>query len=119
MEYIAGFHWTKWLLNKSEVTSCISKEERGEASESLTETSCKDEMVLGVFWDVEQDCFRFNAVIPEKSCTKRGEASMMHSLYDPLGFVAPVLVQPKCLMRELKDRDRDDPLTTERQRWEK
>ena len=101
----AGFHFTKWLLNNSEVTSCISEEERGEVSEILTGTSCKGEIVLGVFWDVEQDCFRFNAVIPKKSYTKRGVASMMQSFYDPHDFVAPVLVEPKCLMRELKDRD--------------
>ncbi|GAA54825.1 WDFY family member 4 [Clonorchis sinensis] len=39
--------------------------------------------------------------MPERPVTKRGILSCAASLYDPLGYVAPLLLQPKQLLQEL------------------
>ena len=44
---------------------------------------------------------------------------MTHSLFDPLGFVAPVLLEPKLLLRELCGDDWDDAISQEERKcWE-
>lgn len=47
---------------------------------------------LGVFWDLETDAFTFEVSLPEIPFTRRGVLSIVNSVYDPLGFVAPVML---------------------------
>ncbi len=53
------------------------------------------EQALGLLWDVNQDVFTFTIKLKDKRMTLRGILSMMSSIYDPLGFVAPLLLQAK------------------------
>lgn len=72
---------------------------------------------LGLIWNLESDSFGFQVSHEEKPFTKRGILSTVQSLYDPLGFVAPITVQGKALVRELssKEYDWDDPLPADKQ----
>lgn len=72
---------------------------------------------LGLIWNLESDSFSFQVSREEKPFTKRGILSTVQSLYDPLGFVAPITVQGKALVRELssKEYDWDDPLPSDKQ----
>ncbi len=54
---------------------------------------------LGVSWSLETDCFMFQVSPDVKPFTRRGILSTVNSLYDPLGFVAPVTMQGKALVR--------------------
>ncbi|RXN38500.1 hypothetical protein ROHU_001053 [Labeo rohita] len=56
---------------------------------------------LGVSWSLETDCFVFQVSPDVRPFTRRGIVSTVNSLYDPLGFVAPVTMQGKALVREL------------------
>ncbi|XP_056430806.1 uncharacterized protein LOC130369492 [Hyla sarda] len=56
---------------------------------------------LGLSWDLDKDCFVFQVSSAEKPFTRRGILSTVNSLYDPLGFVAPVTIKGKALVREL------------------
>lgn len=47
---------------------------------------------LGVFWDLETDAFTFEVSLPEKPFTRGGVLSIVNSVYDPLGFMAPVML---------------------------
>ena len=115
-----GFHLTKWLSNKEEVLHSVPEEDRLSAQSSLRLKGNIEERVLGVCWNVSSDQFQIKVNIPEKPCTKRGISSMSHSLFDPLGFVAPVLIEVKILLRELKNYDWDDNLSdTEVERWKR
>ncbi|XP_075530085.1 uncharacterized protein LOC142563417 [Dermacentor variabilis] len=76
---------------------------------------------LGVSWNLKKDVFTFTTPFQEKPFTRRGVLSVVNSLYDPLGFVAPVIVQGKSLLRELVALtcDWDCPLPDEkRAAWE-
>ena len=116
----AGFQLTKWLSNHNDVVSSFPNEEKGLANKPLPDANNAGERVLGVLWDIENDEFRFSIDVHKRPPTKRGILSMMHSLYDPLGFVAPILIEPKSLLRNLKDRDWDELISdSECERWEK
>ncbi|XP_023812156.1 uncharacterized protein LOC111947642 [Oryzias latipes] len=55
---------------------------------------------LGLLWDLSKDCFTFRVSDEAKPFTRRGVLSTINSLYDPLGFVAPVTVQGKFILRK-------------------
>lgn len=76
---------------------------------------------LGVGWDISEDLFTFKVSEVEKPYTRRGVLSTVNSLFDPLGFAAPVSIQGRHLLRELTSEtcDWDDPLPEEKYReWE-
>lgn len=67
---------------------------------------------LGVSWNIATDTFTFQISDDEKPYTRRGVLSMVNSLYDPLGFLAPVTIRGRLLLRELSKQaeDWDTPL---------
>ncbi|XP_072010850.1 uncharacterized protein [Engystomops pustulosus] len=56
---------------------------------------------LGLLWDLKSDTFTFQVSEEEKPFTRRGVLSAINSLYDPLGFAAPVTIQGKAILRDL------------------
>lgn len=56
---------------------------------------------LGVLWDVSNDAFTFRVSPGERPFTRRGVLFVINSLYDPLGFAAPVVVKGKFLVRSM------------------
>lgn len=74
---------------------------------------------LGLSWNLESDSFLFKTSWEERPFTKRGVLSTVNSLYDPLGFVAPITVQGKALMRELTSEhcEWDDPLPADKEQY--
>ncbi len=77
---------------------------------------------LGMTWDLNTDDFLFQVSSEWKPYTKRGMLSTVNSLFDPMGFAAPVIIQGKILLRDLISRktDWDETLSDECQKeWEK
>lgn len=70
---------------------------------------------LGLKWDVKADRIQFKVDIEEKPFTRRGVLSVVNGVYDPLGFIAPVTIQGKHILRELTQEkgDWDSPLPEE------
>ena len=70
---------------------------------------------LGLCWNISKDAFVFK--IPEdcKPCTRRGTLSTVISLFDSLGFLAPITVQGKILLQDINAevQEWDDPLSQE------
>ncbi|XP_041417427.1 uncharacterized protein LOC121393319 [Xenopus laevis] len=76
---------------------------------------------LGLRWDLLHDTFGFQVTLADKPFTRRGVLSIVNSLYDPLGFVAPITIQGKSLLRQLSEtvKDWDTPLPIDKQsKWE-
>ncbi|XP_073714092.1 uncharacterized protein [Misgurnus anguillicaudatus] len=70
---------------------------------------------LGVSWNLASDTFTFQAIDDKKPFTRRGVLSTVNSLYDPCGFIAPVTIKGRLLLRELsmQAEDWDSPLPDE------
>ena len=61
-----------------------------------------EERALGVAWEVENDVLKFNVRFEEKPSTRRGILSTVASLFDPLGLVAPALLDAKLVKRSVQ-----------------
>lgn len=63
--------------------------------DALTQSS------LGLLWDLQTDTIRFKVSSENKPSTRRGVLSVVNRLYDPLGFIAPVIIQGKIILRKV------------------
>ena len=77
---------------------------------------------LGLGWDLSTDTFQFGVAISERCFTKRGVLSTINSLYDPLGFAAPISIQGRSILRNITSNasDWDAPLPKEsHEKWQR
>ena len=56
---------------------------------------------LEVVWDLNADCFCFTLNMTNRQCTRRGMLSLVNSIFDPLGFLAPVTIEGKLILRDV------------------
>ena len=59
------------------------------------------ERALGVLWDVETDTLGFEILVKQRPPSRRGILSVVSSIYDPLGFASPCILQAKILLQDL------------------
>ncbi|XP_072170622.1 uncharacterized protein [Diadema setosum] len=78
---------------------------------------------LGIAWCTESDTFQFKFQVQERPLTQRGVLSTISSIYDPSGFLGPVLLKGKVILHEvchLKldwDSPMPDSLQAEWRKW--
>ena len=70
------------------------------------------ERPLGVQWNIELDQFNFRVVLKDKPLTRKGVMSTISSIYDPLGFLAPVLLRGRQILQQIcrDGGEWDDPI---------
>ena len=107
-----GFHLTKWLSSSRSVMSGIAAKERIDPTLDLDLDPLPTEKTLGVYWDSERDAFLFKVQTLPGASTKRQILSSTACIYDPLGFLAPVILSAKMLLQEIwkEDFGWDEPL---------
>ena len=108
----SGFDLIKWKSNRTTVLEAV-EDNRAETCARLSASDLVGESVLGVIWNVSCDCFKLNVNLPNNPLTRRGLLSMLSSLYDPLGFMVPVIIPSRLWQRELNERDWDEPISQE------
>ena len=96
-----GFRLTKFPSNRREVLQAIPARERASPTLDLDLDRLPINRTLGLSWDAETDEFYFTTISTDKPATKRGILSVMSSLFDPLGFLAPYVLPVKVLLQEL------------------
>lgn len=86
-----GFNLTTWFSNSRQVLSVIREEHKSKNLQELDLDRDKLplELALGLKWCIESDSFKFRFIIKDKPQTRCGSLSMISSVYDPLGFLAP------------------------------
>lgn len=109
-----GVRLHKFSSNSREVLSHVLPEDRASGLENIE--ICNDglhvERTLGVQWCIESDSFQFRIVLSDKPLTRRGVLSTVSSVYDPLGFISPVILVGKQILQQLcaQNADWDDPI---------
>lgn len=98
-----GFRLNKWVSNRRKVLDSIPKSELAAEMKSLDLDHGKLplERALGLNWCVESDTFRFKINIKDRPFTRRGLLSVIGSVYDPLGILAPAVLPAKIILQEL------------------
>ncbi|KAK7933319.1 hypothetical protein WMY93_004215 [Mugilogobius chulae] len=120
---LAGLRLHKFNSSHTDALSHLAPSERANATKPLNlkpDTNSSDH-VLGIQWSVENDTFSFNTSTKEQPPTRRSILSVISSLFDPLGFVAPFTLSGKSILQDLCRRgiDWDDPIPENmRTRWE-
>ena len=119
-----GFRLQKFTSNSKEVISSVPLEDRAEEIKNidLDQDVLPIERALGIQWCIKNDCFNFHITLKDKPCTRREMLSTASSIFDPLGFVAPVLLEGKKMLQELckENTGWDDPVPAElKAKWER
>lgn len=99
----AGLPLRKWISN--EPTVLANTEKHNEPYYLISEDD--QEKTLGVMWDSVNDYFKF--IVEDKELkishiSKRNILSAIAKIFDPLGFVSPVIMKAKRLMQVLWQR---------------
>ena len=98
----------------------LPESDRAGSFKDLHDSQMPVERALGVRWDVEGDISCLKIEVKDKPFTRRGLLSVVSSVYDPLGFAAPVILPAKAILQDLcrKRLEWDDPFPTEeKERW--
>ena len=98
----AGMKAHKWITNNLEVMEKIPIESR--AKEIRLNDDQPSIKALGLCWKAHEDIFTFTkpeVTNPEEKLTKRKVLSKIASVFDPLGFLSPVVTAGKVLMQQI------------------
>ena len=119
-----GLRLHKFVSNSKPVIEKIPPNDRASGIKNLDlrKDDLPIERALGVEWCIESDSFQLRVSLQNKPPTRRGILSTVSSIFDPIGFVAPLILQGKQFLQELcRDGiDWDDPIPEQiRLRWEK
>ncbi|KAJ8332985.1 hypothetical protein SKAU_G00418810 [Synaphobranchus kaupii] len=98
-----GFTLTKWMSHSRKVLMSIPEEHRANEVKylDLSHDALPVERAVGIQWDNETDTITYSMKLQDKPMTRRGILSMVNSIYDPLGFLAPVILPAKLLLKDL------------------
>ena len=98
-----GFKLTKWVSNSREVLEAIPEQERSAEFKRLDlhNDELPPQRALGMKWCVESDIFFFDVHDEARPPTRRGILSLVSSVFDPLGFLAPFVLLAKEILQSL------------------
>lgn len=97
----AGFILQKWSSNSDNLLQIIQQnKEHTQPFEIKLDKIIK---ILGVAWDRNDDQFKISVNLPEpvKPITKRRVLSDVARLFDPFGWLAPVIIKAKVIIQKL------------------
>ena len=108
-----GLRLHKFVSNVKEVIQHVQQEERASDLKEVDIVTEKlpIERALGIHWCIESDTFQFRIVMKDHPLTRRGILSCVCSMYDPLGFIAPVVWTGKQILHKMcaENAGWDDP----------
>lgn len=99
-----GFELKKWSSNSNEILETIPESDR--ELKLPVELNANDNIkALGIAWNPAADTFTFHLTIEpdivKQRHTKRTILSTVARLFDPIGYVAPILVTAKIIMKRV------------------
>lgn len=94
---------TKWISNSREVLLVIPEEHRSKNFKGLDldRDTLPVEPAVGLQWCIETDTFKFKFNIQDQPYTRREMLSVISSIYDPLGFLAPFTITDKMILQNV------------------
>ncbi|XP_074656689.1 uncharacterized protein LOC141909905 [Tubulanus polymorphus] len=99
---MGGFRLTQVSSNSRRVLESVPEADRAKTVKDLSFDQLPFEHALGVLWNMDTDefCFKVNAREDARK-TRRGILASVSTLYDPIGFTAPLTLRVKSLLQEL------------------
>ncbi|XP_049865523.1 uncharacterized protein LOC126366459 [Pectinophora gossypiella] len=103
----AKFELRKWSSNSPEFLSQLPSEHCQIPKPFCDNSNQHTLKILGIQWDPTQDNFTYSASQLDSKCTKRSILSNVARIYDPLGWLTPVVLIAKLLIQDLWRRQLD------------
>ena len=100
-----GFHLTKFISNNKELLSVPENQRRMGVKDQDLSGDLPNEKALGICWNLREDIFSFKLKLEARTLTKRVMLSMISSIYDPLGFAAPFILEGRRILQGLCNQD--------------
>lgn len=106
----SGFEMVNWMCNSQKVLNALPVEVLSNQNKNLNLENGESERVLGLNWNSQKDCFVFSTnfekldsdiVEGTKVPTKRQVLQVAMSIFDPLQFLAPLMIKVKILLQEI------------------
>ena len=97
------FHLTKWISNSPTVMRAFQAKPGEDQEVLLTEEDT--EKILGVCWKPFTDTLAFRTITTDDTIyTRRGLLKKIATIFDPLGFAAPLTIRAKIKLKLLNTR---------------
>ena len=101
MRALSDLRLRKWITNNSDELKRIPESERASPTyEHILEEPASNRL-LGMQLVLKKDSFVFAVELPQKPLTRRGMLSAISSLFNPLGFVSPVILKRRMTLRAM------------------
>ena len=101
-----GFHLTKFIPNNTKLLLSVPENQRGMGvKDQDLSGDLPNEKTLGICWNERENIFSFRLKLEARTLTKRVMLSMISSIYDPLGFAAPFILEGRRILQGLCNQD--------------
>ncbi|KAF0736570.1 Integrase catalytic domain-containing protein, partial [Aphis craccivora] len=90
-----GLELKKWASNSSQLLDNIPPEDRAAGSLPFNDDHSPQVQVLGMKWNPDDDTFNYNVSSTKFVSSKRSMLSVIARIFDPLGFLSPVIFYAK------------------------
>ncbi|XP_057366956.1 uncharacterized protein LOC130687815 [Daphnia carinata] len=107
-----GFPLTQWATSNASVRSGLPGMQQKEVTLDMDLDASPIERTLGLKWNFDLDAFVLKASVSLDGKTKRSLLKAVSSIFDPLGFLSPIVFLAKHLLQDVWRRklDWDDEL---------
>jgi hypothetical protein len=93
---LGGFNMVQWMSSSRPVLASMDQSDRAKALD-LNADPLPIERTLGILWDCQHDAFIFNSITRKDVKSKRQVLQEISSIFDPLGFLVPVVMVAKII----------------------
>ncbi|XP_066905157.1 uncharacterized protein [Halyomorpha halys] len=95
------FELGKWASNSPQLLKFLQSSEGLHEAACLTEDDDPKIKLLGMHWIPDEDLFSYEITTPSWHPSKRAILSAIARIYDPLGFLSPVVFYAKTILQDL------------------
>ncbi|XP_057368282.1 uncharacterized protein LOC130689298 [Daphnia carinata] len=96
-----GFPLTQWATSNDAVRQSLPGQQLENAVVNMDLDAEPIERTLGLVWNFNRDAFILGASVRPDGRTKRDIMKALSSIFDPLGFLSPIVLQAKFLMQDI------------------
>ncbi|XP_057380307.1 uncharacterized protein LOC130702709 [Daphnia carinata] len=96
-----GFPLTQWAMSNNAVRQSLPGQRLEGAVVNMDLDAKPIERTLGLVWIFSRDAFILGASVLTDGRTKRDIMKAISSIFDPLGFLSPILFQAKFLIQDI------------------